>query len=521
MSAEVALEAVRRRGAFYTPEWLADALVERSFASLRRTEPSADGASINVLDPACGDGVFLDSVRRFRSAAGVDPTVSRPNLFGMDIDAGAVGSCQARLGPGADIRVGDALFDVDARTPGSGAFADVFVRHGGFDLVVGNPPFLNRLRRAQAPDREYAARLRARFGAHAGGYADVAGVFLAQAVEIVRPGGVVAFVLPRSLLSTRDANAIRQVVARRAALETVWWSDDDNLFDHARVRVCAIVVVRDREQAAIGRFRDRAWRSVAPLAASDFDAAAASGWGSLTDDGDGDWMLGGNAAGTIGDLAAVTADFRDQYYGIVPYVREGGGPHQLVTCGTIDPLTSLWGQRPVRFAKRTWAAPTVDAAALRADAPALRSWLDARTVPKVLVATQTRIVECTVDVDGSCVPCVPVVTVVPAPDHLWRVAAALSAPVVTRLALRSYRGAARSIDAIKLSAQQIAALPLPADPDAWERATALATVLASGRRSTDQWRAFAVAANAAYGIDDAGLVAWWLDRLPRRIKVDG
>jgi type I restriction-modification system DNA methylase subunit len=77
-----------------------------------------------------------------------------------------------------------------------------------FDVVVGNPPFLNQLSRA-------TSRRPQRFGG--GPYADAAAEFLALAMRLARPGGRVGLVLPQSLLSTRDAAAIRAAVddARR------------------------------------------------------------------------------------------------------------------------------------------------------------------------------------------------------------------------------------------------------------------------------------------------------------------
>src|SRR5690606_11062339 len=96
------------------------------------------------------------------------------------------------------------------------------------------------------------------------------------------------------------------------------------------------------------------------------------------------------------------------------------------------------------------------------------SWAVARRVPKVLVATQTRVVEAVVDEAGGWLPSVPVITVTAPPDRLWHVAAALHAPTASVVAAHRSAGTARSLGAIKLSARQVEGLPAPVDPAAWD-----------------------------------------------------
>ena len=97
-------------------------------------------------------------------------------------------------------------------------FADVLAR-GGFDLVVGNPPWVRA--EALAPDirRQLAERFRWMKGVRAGGagYAhqpDLAVAFLARALELTAPRGVVACLVPAKLATTGYAAAARADLAR-------------------------------------------------------------------------------------------------------------------------------------------------------------------------------------------------------------------------------------------------------------------------------------------------------------------
>ncbi|MGB1506480.1 MAG: hypothetical protein ACPHDT_13450, partial [Acidimicrobiales bacterium] len=77
-----------------------------------------------------------------------------------------------------------------------------------------------------------------------------------------------------------------------------------------------------------------------------------------------------------------------------------------------------------------------------------------------------------VDEVGSAVPSVPVVSVEPRPDapSLWHLAALLTSPVATTLAVLDAAGSAMSADAIRVSAPRLARLPLPGDRRAWDEA---------------------------------------------------
>jgi hypothetical protein len=94
---------------------------------------------------------------------------------------------------------------------------------------------------------------------------------------------------------------------------------------------------------------------------------------------------------------------------------------------------------------------------------------------------------------------------VPADLSLHHVLAALLAPATTAWALREASGAALSGDAVKLSATQLRAVPLPpagSDWDAAAEAIEVGDLGAAGRHM-----------DAAYGTD---VWAWWHARLPSR-----
>ena len=160
----------------------------------------------------------------------------------------------------------------------------------------------------------------------------------------------------------------------------------------------------------------------------------------------------------------------------------------------------------MRFAGELWQRPAVDLRSLRRDA---RPWLDrvARLArPKVVVATQTRVIEAAADHGGTWVPCTPVVSVLPkrAAD-VDLLAAALCAPPAAAWAAARAGGTGPVPHAIRMSTELALAVPLPADRRAWRRAAA--------PWPTGDLDAFAEQATAMHGLPRAtadagpGLVA--------------
>jgi len=125
-------------------------------------------------------------------------------------------------------------------------FADV-VNAGGFDVVVGNPPWVrvHRIPEAarEALRRDYASyrgaawragALAARAGLGFAAQVDLAALFVERSLAVAAPDGVVALLVPAKLWRSLAGGGVRQLLAsehRLLALED--WSDAPSLFDAA------------------------------------------------------------------------------------------------------------------------------------------------------------------------------------------------------------------------------------------------------------------------------------------------
>ncbi len=400
------------------------------------------------------------------------------------------------------------------------AFPDVAAL-GGFDVVLGNPPFLNQLERDTVASRPAANLLRARFAGLVGAYTDTATLLLLQGARLLRPGGRLGMVAPQSVLAAQDARAVRHELAERAPPTHAWWAGA-HVFPGASVYVVALGLRRPLPGdpvAALVRAHGPDFRPLPPLVC---DAALLGGdtWTPLIADALGAPALALRPGGRLGDLARATGDFRDEYYGLAPFVVDRAEADDalhppLILTGHVDPAHAAWGTRPVRFGRRAWQFPRVDLAALTAEGR-LAAWAAARRVPKLLVATQTRVLEAVADPAGRWLTTTPTLTVLPADGALWHVAAVLLGPVASAWALANYGATALAAGAIKLSAGQVEGIPLPTDRAAWDEAAALVAAAHAAPDAAERRACLLEAATAsvrAYGAD-AALVPWWRDRLP-------
>lgn len=444
-------DARKQLGAWYTPPELIGIVVD---GVLDGFDVDTD-RPITVVDPACGDGRFLTAVGDRIVAAGGTPV-----LVGCDIDGGALDSI-----PDDRVR----RIHADALTYDWRMFTA--------DIVVGNPPFLSQMA---------AGTTRGGSSSHGGGpYADAAVEFLALATRIARPdGGRVGLVLPQSVLGARDAEPVRREVGVAASLTWSWWSASQRHFD-ASVNVCAIGLQRP----AVTPTPPTAWTGVVTerLGVPTLDLATLA------------------SSGTLGDRADLNANFRDEYYALVPAVSDDADGPPLVTSGLIDPGECHWGRRPVRFAKRDFDHPRVDLGLLTGRFPA---WAERKLVPKVLVANQTRIIEAVADPDGAWLPGVPVTTVTPAAgEDVREIAAVLTSPVASVAAWQHGAGTGLSTTSVRIGPASLAATPWPSG--SLESAVAAlgdGDVVGVGRAVCD-----------AFGLRGAAadpLISWWTQRLP-------
>jgi len=199
-SAPVERRQRKSLGAFYSPQSLVKPMV--SWAVVR--------ADQEVLDPSCGDGVFLESAARRLCHLGVKPERTASLLQAVDLNPEAARITRARLSstlglPFDNVRVAS-FFSLTP--PGT-----LFGPPEGVDVVIGNPPYI-RYQEFAGGARLEALERATDAGVQLSRLASSWAHFVAHAIAFLRPGGRLALILPAELIHTTYAAPLRAHLRR-------------------------------------------------------------------------------------------------------------------------------------------------------------------------------------------------------------------------------------------------------------------------------------------------------------------
>jgi hypothetical protein len=532
---ELGLDTDQRstQGSWFTPRPLATGIAERALGALIT---NGSDSPITVLDPACGGGAFLLATIRELIRMDGDPEAAFGAVTGFDLDDDALLVARAALELltlelGVSPKLAE-LVTLEAHNfltfgPAASGQMSLSEEPDAFlsvDLVIGNAPFQSQLRARTSRDSADRKAMARTLGDAASGYVDTAALFLLRSLDCVAASGTVALIVPASTLASRDASEVRAQISQRSSIVHLWRDGVQRAFDGG-VPVCAVFLERGTSQGAVSRTQGLDFAAM-PAMTVESEIYSAGRWGRLLIDQSGlpsiPWE---ETHRSLGDMANVTADFRDQYYGLVGLVNEADeGPldsdaRRLAVTGTIDPASFRWGLTNTRFNKSDWLRPVVELKELASSE--LSEWGNARLVPKLLVATQTRILEAYVDHEGLIVPCPPLISVMPQREDIWLIAALLNSPASSAWAIFESAGSALSLDAIKLSATQLRRLPLPQHEPPWHEAAAIQEKAHRATDDDERRRLLlksAIKMGAAFGVRDEAAAAdaeWWDGRLVR------
>jgi type I restriction-modification system DNA methylase subunit len=260
----------KAQGIYYTPTYIVDYIVKNTLGEkLKECSKPEEALKIKVLDPACGSGSFLirayDEFKNWYSGhmkkngekqhtlnqelkgtTEFMDKVLENCIYGVDLDPKAVEIAQLNILLKAaegkhklptlnhTIQCGNSLID-DQSVAGERAFKweekfpDVF-RNGGFDVVVGNPPYINAIQLNKIVGEGVKEFWKNKYDAAKGTY-DIYILFFEQALKLCKVEGVVSFITPNKYLSAPYGIAFRELVSNKYTLSRI--------LDLSKVRVFA------------------------------------------------------------------------------------------------------------------------------------------------------------------------------------------------------------------------------------------------------------------------------------------
>jgi len=204
--------------------------------------------SVRVLDPACGSGAFLieafdqlytayqASNDRLEELSGqptlfdLDRQILQNNLYGVDLNAEAVQICQLSLWVKTAARGkvltsldnticqgNSVIHDRDVHPKAfnwEATFPEVF-EQGGFDVVVGNPPYVRQ--ELLTPYKPYLQNAYESFH----GMADLYVYFYELGIRVLKPSGLLSFIVTNKWMKAGYGEALRRFFSEKAWVESV------------------------------------------------------------------------------------------------------------------------------------------------------------------------------------------------------------------------------------------------------------------------------------------------------------
>lgn len=243
----------KEQGIYYTPTYIVDYIIKNTIGELAK-DKKFDLNNIKILDPACGSGSFLmksfdylieldkkkngEEDQTKLDLTGVSASYGRKveilknNIFGVDLDPKAVEIAQLNLLLKAaetkrrlptlqeNIKVGNSLID-DPSIAGDRAFKwgeqfKKIIEEGGFDIVIGNPPYIP-IESFNSVEKEYY------FNKYGSPYRkfDSVILFIEKSISLVKTGGLIAFIVPLTWQTGENYSKFRELIFAKCDLKQI------------------------------------------------------------------------------------------------------------------------------------------------------------------------------------------------------------------------------------------------------------------------------------------------------------
>lgn len=240
--------AQKLRGGYYTPDDLAAFLCEW----VLEISPK------RVLEPSCGDGVFLGALRK----AGAAETLSVTAIELDDVEAAKA----KRRAQDVGLRASK-IHSTDFLT---WALDKTGKAEGMFDAVIGNPPFV-RYQYLPQPFQQKAEQVFRELGLPFTKHTNAWVPFILASMRMLRPGGRLAMVVPAEIIHVMHAQSLRSYLGKECSRLVI--VDPEKLWFDGTLQGAVLLMAEKRkdenakaEGLGIYEVKDREFLRVRPSA---------------------------------------------------------------------------------------------------------------------------------------------------------------------------------------------------------------------------------------------------------------
>lgn len=337
---------------------------------------------LTICDPACGSGAFLNAALRFlmdehqlideMQAELTDSQIIFPdvenailenNLFGVDINEESVEIARLSLWLrtakpyrklstlNENIKCGNSLIS-DPAVAGDKAFdwqaefPQVFAK-GGFDIVIGNPPYVNAIELRRTYTTEQYNFLRSNYST-AQGTVDLYIYFFEKGLCLLNSHGLLSYITPNRYLSASYGTGIRKYILKNNAFYQLIDYSDKKVFEDASTYPVITMLQKEKVERDVlcGKFDEETHELISRTYPSNqLDILDDSILGFLLNEKIGITQMVINQSSSLSSIGEInatsTAKEADEYAPLITESSESG--FRLINTGTIDPYYTTWG----------------------------------------------------------------------------------------------------------------------------------------------------------------------------------
>jgi len=277
---------VRKKGGiYYTPTYIVEYTVREALGKyLEKIENPDDVSKIKICDPSCGSGSFLIKAfdvmnewyeeynskligsmdAHLKQVYGHEKKILVENIFGNDFDEQAAEIASINLffkgvkkdekNPqllGSNITVGNSIISDDSDSKKffktenfvekkpfdwKKHFPKIFAQ-GGFDVILGNPPHGADITKEERKyfEKNYETNK---------SYKNTASLFIEKCHDILKPNGIIALVIPKSLTFSEAWKPVREYVLKNfTILELI---DVSKAFEKVLLEQIVLIIKKEK-----------------------------------------------------------------------------------------------------------------------------------------------------------------------------------------------------------------------------------------------------------------------------------
>lgn len=414
---------------------------------------------IRVLDPACGSGAFLvkafdyllDENRRIGEMIGglddldiAHKEILNNNIFGVDLNEESIEITKLSLWLNTalkrkklsfldkNLKCGNSLID-DIKFAGKSAFRwkeefDEILKDGGFDVVLGNPPYVSNKRMhkiGMQAEIEYWSK---KYESSKSGNYDLYVLFIEQGLKLVKQNGYLSYIVPNKLLVSNYSRHLLEHISELYCFEIVSDFSDIDVFKDASVYPIVILLRNTKCNSKVVRRivferdislsvkKEEKWNYIKRKP----HFSKTSTRGKIIHK-----MEGVTTCNEFLDFQPGINGFQFKNYGTcITDGKSSSEARRVVITGNIDPYILL--DKPTKYRGNTYLDPYISYDPKVISENKWKLFIS----PKIMVAGMTKRIEAILDAEGQLAPSVNVYNILSSKKDLREIIAILNSKLI-------------------------------------------------------------------------------------------